>query len=463
MDEPPQDLDRTNEADLADVNAFCLAYLPTIRRAVRLLGVPEGDVDDVAQDFVVKALSKGFLESYREFRESRAKLGEVTRFRNYLYRSLGNHVNDSFRRRATRARFEGPIPDEIEARSEPALDTDALYALDVLHQAVQALRRHCERTGKAHCWVIFEETLLADAFLGRQGKTRAELLELFPGSNPQFLDNSLTTAKRAFRRFVQEVIPRGLRDGTTAKERFDEWMGILRRSNAAQFNRLHLAYRVTPFLGPEMSQAASAALVIDDRAVAYDEPSLVPDDDELSILLSFRLELPLTEMLDPAELTQYVPPTSPFWLLSRAGARANVSPAAPRPERELSLLTLVDPTTAEAEALAKVDVVGLLARLKGLSKQLRRRTDHALPEVFSQLLYTLCNVLARVRRGADLHTIGPEALAGNVRWFLKQTWLDDRVRPLFAAGLADLNRVPAGGPPTEKAPGVSPSPSRGSP
>ena len=76
----------------------------------------------------------------------------------------------------------------------------------------------------------------------------AELLEAYPGLSPQRLDNGLTTAKRAFRRFVEEVMPRGLRDEDQPADRFDEWMAILRDSNASQFNLLHLAYRVMPFL-----------------------------------------------------------------------------------------------------------------------------------------------------------------------------------------------------------------------
>jgi hypothetical protein len=125
-------------------------------------------------------------------------------------------VYDAYRKKVTRAREHGMAPGESEALAagpERTLDPDALYALDVLHQALQALRRHCERTGKPHYWVFFEETLLAEEFRGRRGRTRGELIEAFPSENAHHFDNALTTAKRAFRRFVQEVIPRGLRDG----------------------------------------------------------------------------------------------------------------------------------------------------------------------------------------------------------------------------------------------------------
>jgi hypothetical protein len=441
----------TREGDLANWQAFCLAYYDPILRALRLSRVPEGEVEDLAHSFLLKAAEKNFLETFRAFRERLEEDGRRARFRTYLYRSIQNHVRDFFRRTGPDARCHTLDPEaarSLEAEPEATLDPDALYALDVLHQAIQSLRRHCERSGKPHFWVFFEEMLLADEFRGRRGKTRAELLQAFPGLEPQKLDNGLTTTKRAFRRFVEEVIPRGLRDDVRPGERFEEWMSLLRESSASQFNLLHLAYRVMPYLSPEMSRAASTALVVDpDReenpGCAYQQPSLVPDDDELGILLGFHLELPLTQMIDAAELMRYLPPSSPLLTLPRSGSGGRRSPS--RLSRPACLLTLIDPTPVEADALAQADLVGLLTRLKLLAKQLRHRPDHSIPEVFSQLLYTLTSVLGVVRCEVDLHTISPASLAGNIRWFLRQPWLDDRVRPLLETGQHVLrSSTPAG-------------------
>ena len=452
----------TRDADVANWQAFCLAYYEPILRALRLLRVPEGDVEDLAHSFLLKTAERNFLESFRAFRERQEDDGRRVRFRTYLYRSIQNHVRDFYRRTGPGARCHSLDPEaarSLEAEPEATLDPDAIYALDVLHQAIQSLRRHCERSGKPHFWVFFEEMLLADEFRGRRGKTRAELLEAFPGLDPQRLDNGLTTTKRAFRRFVEEVIPRGLRDDVRPGERFDEWMALLRDSSASQFNLLHLAYRVMPYLSPDMSRAASTALVVDpdrdgNQACAYQEPSLVPDDDELGILLGFHLELPLSEMIDAAELLRYIPPSSPLLSLPRARSRASSSPGAspPRVSRPACLLTLIDPTPEEVEALARADLVGLLSRLKLLAKQLRHRPDHTVPEVISQLLYTITSVLGVVRCDVDLHTISPASLAGNIRWFLRQPWLDDRVRPLLETGLEALNGPAAIGEPPAPGP-----------
>ena len=89
---------------------------------------------------------------------------------------------------------------------------------------------------------------------------------------------------------------------------------------------------------------------------------MVLDDDELSILLGFHLELALTELLDAAELTRYIPPSRPYGLCRGRGARACGTGRGPaRPRRPVCLLTLIDPTPAEADALAMSDLLGLLS------------------------------------------------------------------------------------------------------
>ena len=447
MDVFGPDAEATRAADLADWQTFSQTYYEPILRAFRLLRVPEGEVEELTHSFLIKTAEKKFLETFQAFREREAQAGRRARFRTYLYRSLQHHVVDYYRRQNSRERAHSHDPGAVEAiiaAAERPLDPDALYALDVLHQALQALRRHCERTGKSHLWVFFEETFLASEYRGRKGKTRAELLAEHPEMKPQDLDNALTTAKRAFRRFVQEVIPRGLHDGEPPGERFAEWMTILRESNASQFNLLHVAYRVTPLLTAEMSQTASQMLIVDDRpdGDVYEEQAIVPGEDELSLLLSFRLELPLSEMLEVSELQAFLPPSSPFWPTKRRGGHPKTVENSPRIDRPFCLISLIEPTADEVKALAEINFLGLLVRLKSLAKQLRHRPDHGTPEVFAQLLYTTINVLALVRCGTELHSIGASSLAGNVRWFLRQTWLDYRLRPLLLSGLSTLEGPP---------------------
>ena len=437
----------TRDVHLADWRPFALAYYEPIVRALRLLRVPEGDLEDLAHSFLLKAAERDLLATFRAFRRRQEGDGRKVRFRRYLYRSLQNHVRDFHRGIGPVAKVRGlELDAALTLADDPqrTLDPDAIYALDVLHRAIQALRRHCERSGKPHYWVFFEETFLADEFRGRRGRSRADLLRAYPEFDAQRLENALTTTKRAFRRIVEGLIPRGLRGDDGPGERFEEWMTILRESHAAQFNLLHVAYRVMPDIDPGMSHAASTALVVGPcrggPASAYEEPAPTAEDDELSILVGFHLELPLTELLDADGLMRFVPPSSPLLSLPRAGSRTphRGRPVSSRVSRPACLLTLIDPTPEESRALARVDLVGLLSRLKMLAKQLRHRPDHTVPRVVSQLLYTITSVLGIVRCDVGLHSISPDALAGNIRWFLGRPWLDDRLRPLLLAGLNRL-------------------------
>jgi hypothetical protein len=453
MDPFVPDDEMTREGDLADWQAFSLAYYGPILRALQLLRVPEGELEDLAHSFLLKVGERDFLTTFHAFRRRQEEDGRRVRFRTYLYRALQNHARDYWRRTGTDARSHRLDSDAaLTLMDDPGrtLDPDAIYALDVLHQAIQALRRHCERSGKPHYWVFFEETFLADEFRGRRARSRADLLRAFPEFDARRLDNALTTTKRAFRRFVEGLIPRGLREEAGPGERFEEWMAILRQSHASQFNLLRVAYRVMPYLDARMSHATSTALVVEpDRgggcpACADQGPAPTAEDDELSILVGFHLELPLTELIDVDELMRYIPRSSPLLSPPRAGSWADPGGrhAPSRAPRPACLLTLIDPTPVESAALARVDLVGLLARLKLLAKQLRRRSDHTVPEVVSHLLYTITSVLGIVRCDVGLHTISPGSLAGNIRWFLRQPWIDERIRPLLLAGL-DALRSPA--------------------
>ena len=51
-------------------------------------------------------------------------------------------------------------------------------------------------------------------------------------------------------------------------------MAILRQSNASQFNKLHVAYRVSPLLAADEPGLMSQAMVVDDRSAPprYEEP-----------------------------------------------------------------------------------------------------------------------------------------------------------------------------------------------
>ena len=220
---------------------FLDAYYEPIRTALRLIPfVGEGRSDDLAQSFFMKLYQRDIL----------AKRPAITgRFRNWLYVAARHHAVDEWRKSQRRPErpdaFETMEPADLRlADSEdPAFDADEFYALSILHMTVQRVRKHLIEEGKSEHWMIFEELVLAPLIPGRIAKTREDLLAMFPGQGPAFLDNRMTTVKRVFRRILPVLIPADPTENLTPEERFTELLEILR---ASKNNRLWLAFLTNP-------------------------------------------------------------------------------------------------------------------------------------------------------------------------------------------------------------------------
>jgi hypothetical protein len=124
--------DLTREEDLADWQTFCFAYYEPICRVLRLRRVPEEEVDDQSHAFLLKVADCDFLRIYRDYRDRKGHSGLRNRFRPSLYRSLQNHIIDTYRERRPRPLGSDQL-DLLQSWGDPALEPDALYALDVLH------------------------------------------------------------------------------------------------------------------------------------------------------------------------------------------------------------------------------------------------------------------------------------------------------------------------------------------
>src|SRR6516164_7670431 len=114
---PDQDI--TRDGDLANWQAFSAAYYEPILRALRILRVPENDIEELAHSFLLKTAEKRFLDVFKSFQEKEAKEGRYARFRTYLYRSLQNHVHDYHRTQNSgdlRQEFDTGIAEAVVAR-----------------------------------------------------------------------------------------------------------------------------------------------------------------------------------------------------------------------------------------------------------------------------------------------------------------------------------------------------------
>jgi hypothetical protein len=432
-------------------DSFLNVYYEPIRTALALMPfVGVGRADDVAQDFFMKLYERDLL----------AKQPTITgRFRDWLYVSARHHALDEWRKTQRRSeRLDAIEADESadlrnESSEELPFDADEIYALSILQMAVARVRKHLVELGKSEHWMIFDELALTPLKPGRIAKSREELLAMFPGEGPEFLDNRLTSVKRVFRRILPALIPVDPTETRTAEQRFQELLWIL---GASRKNRLWLALLTDPMAGPEESARSSLDLTAHPAQREMSEAAYAPDDlhDELRILLDFWLEMPMREYLE--DLEGVGPAVAAAIRDSRPSGPLGRHPHVADPLNLKRLISTTDSTISEIPA---VELVSLLQRLKTFAKRVQRsrpgrrglgRTDRqepgtgrwrledAIPFEIAQVLYNLAGALALVRYDTRIIGISDEQYRKNLVWFLGQSWLDARLRPLFFAALSRL-------------------------
>lgn len=426
--------DSTISEDFRDWNRFCARYYETVRCAlIGMSYVHSNAVDDLAQSFFTKLIQKDGLDRMPR---------ERSRFRAWLFTSLRNHVIDEFRRsrrQADRAELETGLepPDERPGPEDHVVEADSLYALSILHLALQRLRYHCESTGRPEVWRIFEDLILVAKLEGREAEAREVLLQRFPGKDGQFLDNKLTTAKRILRRILPEVIPIDLTEHEDHQARFAEWREIITGARLGGGDPpLRAALRVTPVPASELTEYSSihvARQKQDFSDLVMEDPTGSLSTDELRILLNFRLSMPFRDFLGKSD-------ESAAWAADAKHA-SEPSKAAAGPLG--CLLDAIEPRTLgrELDAATRQRLLTIIVRLKKVAKWTHAKPHHGQPVEISILLYNLANALAIVHCQTRIDTLSDAQLSENLRWSLERVWLDDRLRPLFRNALAQLGHV----------------------
>jgi DNA-directed RNA polymerase specialized sigma24 family protein len=426
---------------------FLDAYYEPIRASIGLMPfVREDQADDVAQSFFLKMVERDILAN---------RPAIEGRFRNWLYVAARHHALDGLRkvqRRRERPDAFGdrePADPRGAAPDEEPFDADESYALSVLHMTVRRVRKHLLEEGKSEHWMIFEELALAPLVPGRVPKTRAELLAMFPGEGPAFLDNRMTTVKRVFRRILPALIPVDPTESLTPEQRFQELLDILQ---ASANSRLWLAFLLDPT--PSTEESTGSSLDLSPLSVAADESdaAIAPEilQDELRILLRFWLEMPLQDYLENLDS---MGPAAPGTLLRRRpGARLGRSLI---DEPPLNLRSLIGETQPAALDASREELTDLFQRLKTFAKRVHRsgkpgqnaardaarvagRLENSMPFEVAQVLYNLAGALALTRCETRIIGLSDAQYRKNVTWVLNQTWLDTRLRPIFFAALSQL-------------------------
>jgi hypothetical protein len=435
----------TSAENFQSWDKFLDVYYEPIRTALRLMPfVGEIRSDDLTQSFFMKLYERDIL----------AKRPAITgRFRNWLYVAARHHAVDEWRkshRRPERAdAFETvePVDPRLAGSEDAAFDADEFYALSILHMTVQRVRKHLIEEGKSEHWMIFEELVLAPLIPGRDSKTREELLAMFPGQGPVFLDNRMTTVKRVFRRILPVLIPVDPTESLTTEERFTELLEIL---HASKNSRLWLAVLTNPMPKPDESTGSSLDLAERPAKEGMSGAMVAPDilHDELRILLGFWLEMPLRDYIEDLERV------GPSISASIRDLRATGPLGRHHDDvSRLTLKSLIAGTDPRVSAIPPEEMAILLGRIKTFAKRVPRsvknaangvsprganRRDSSMPVEIAQVLYDLAGALGLCRCTVRIIGLSDDRFRKNVTWVLNQSWIDARLRPVFFEALRRL-------------------------
>jgi hypothetical protein len=423
---------------------FLGAYFEPIRTALGLIPfIGEAKADELAQSFFVKMYNRGLLQKRPAIQG---------RFRDWLYVAARRHAIDEWRK--LQRRPEHPISFALEpvdprepGPDEAAFDADELYALSILHLTVSRVRRQLIEEGKGEHWTIFDELVLAPLFPGRAPRTREDLLSRFPGQQPVFLDNRVTTVKRIFRRILPALVPPDPTENLTPQQRLEELFSILQRSRSS---RLWLAFLEDP--RPRLDESSGSSVdvgawssCLKDSSEGVAQEIL---DDELRVLLGFWLDMPLSDYLDRLEsigpgLAAIVRESRPSGLRGRAGSGPSST-----------LKTFVAGTDPLISQLPRGELGKLLERIKLFAKQVHRsarsegkrhdaqgvaRRAHSMPMEVAQVLYNLAGALALLHCGTRIIGLGDDRYRKNLAWVLDQPWVDTKLHPVFLAAVQRLH------------------------
>ena len=438
-----------------DFQAFILAYYDKILSICRKYARDENDAYDLTQEFVTqKVFEKGLISKYQSKMSKVQDEGEDRiPFRLYLYRSVTLFCIDQGRKKSKSVENnQDPLKfDFIERISgeDASGDGDLDYAMNILHRAFSKVRNHYAQKNKLHYWEIFKETLF-DKSLKRDTTRSSEKRESNLSDHDSREDDSpdyyqsilkkylpgVTKTQKIFE--IQQTVKRMListldvifeaeSDDKSYPEQknqvYQEWQRILMSKDNSLYAALQAALRVGPSSVGETASGMSVSISME-MAMPLNPDEIT--DDELGYLLGYRLEMPLTEWIDSKKLISLIPIGSPF------KPQQN-----PRSVRDLSLAVILDPTLPEAMALENLHVAELLRFLKDHSKKMANIRDNPVPTQIFTLFYTMISVLAIDRYNVKLHSIPKQTLRDNIRWYLKQDWIDDRITRLFKHFITD--------------------------
>ncbi len=189
------------------LNELLSVYYPVMRKFLTAgMGFPPEVADDLIQGFVTdKVLTKNVLVDARPARG---------RFRSFIFKVLKNYALDNLRKQRAqkRAPAAAPVPDSVGLHNVPSADAslEDLYNLEwarhLLAEVVRRMRVECEQKRRLDLWEIFDGRILQPLLGAGNALPYETLVARYGFQSPTQASNALITAKRMFRRLLEEVI-----------------------------------------------------------------------------------------------------------------------------------------------------------------------------------------------------------------------------------------------------------------
>lgn len=165
--------------------------------------------DATARDYVQAFLEQRILNG-NLIRQADPQKGG---FRKFLYVSFRNFARDQARAEARRSEIvrraetsvARSVADDAVSAAESRL-LDVAWAREILQQVIARMRLECQQTGQMRTWGVFEGRLLRPITHNSPPVSYASLAETYGFRTDKEAADSLTTAKRTFRRISRRML-----------------------------------------------------------------------------------------------------------------------------------------------------------------------------------------------------------------------------------------------------------------
>jgi hypothetical protein len=379
---------------------------------VRLLlhhRLPECDVDDLCNEFLIKKLLDPDSHFLAKFDTQRG------RFRTYLIASLDNFVTDWNRRNAARARYEIGLGTEMNALPDSGDDNffDIAWACQVLRNSLKRLKHECTDAGEERQWRLFEYRALRPLLSKNQEPDLSTLVEQFGFESAKQVANALVTARRRFRRVLEKELERYLLN-ESIDATIQEIQRLLARCESGEWRQtLESLCRVCP-------ETDVYAQLLESRAVDISEvvaeSAVVEDwtDAEFSAILNYLLSVSVVEAF-PNLVSQHVSQLS----------------------REV--MSEAQTTRLGDTILDSRNSLELLRAVKTLAKDCAMRRSTSIPAEVGQAIY-FAAIASSLCRGHNMTSLAHANLVSGLRLTADCVWVPHAVRVLTMEALAKIGR-----------------------